>query len=179
MKTDLEKYLNKKRQALDVEEPDVDMLWEGISHSMQHKNTRLFPVILKAAAAMIVLIGAAYLLANLTGIGPFKSHSLAEVDDLLGEREFNYREIVEQKTALINRREAKQIEITDFLLEELEFLDRIYSEAMTDLNETGYSEQIVNIIFDTYEKKIEILEQIIVELQKSKIEQQHEDKVLL
>ncbi|MBT8350230.1 MAG: hypothetical protein KJO26_03210, partial [Deltaproteobacteria bacterium] len=93
--------------------------------------------------------------------------------------ESRYLELVAQKSAFINKSDGRKIEIVDFLMEELKFLDKIYEEAMVDLEQTGYSEQIVNIIFDTYEKRIEILEQIILEIQKSKIEEAHETKILL
>ena len=39
----------------------------------------------------------------------------------------------------------------------------MYDQAMKDLNEIGYNEKIINTIFDTYEKKIQILELILLE----------------
>ena len=57
--------------------------------------------------------------------------------------------------------------IVNELVEELNRLDTIYNTVMDDLNMNGYNEKIVNIIFDTYEKKIRILELIIMETNKT------------
>ena len=52
------------------------------------------------------------------------------------------------------------------LFGELDELETIYLDAKNDLENNGYLEQIVEIVFDTYEKRIRILEQIIMESQK-------------
>ena len=57
-------------------------------------------------------------------------------------------------------------EIIPVLINELNVLDTIYQDAISDLKQHGYMEQIVEIIFDTYEKRIRILEKIIMETQK-------------
>ena len=60
-------------------------------------------------------------------------------------------------------------DILPILINELNVLDTIYIDAISDLKKNGYMEQIVEIIFDTYEKRIRILEQIIMETQKLEI----------
>jgi len=54
------------------------------------------------------------------------------------------------------------------LLEEIQRLDTIYEQTMKDLSELGYNEKVINTIFDTYEKKIYLLELIILENNKIK-----------
>ena len=65
------------------------------------------------------------------------------------------------------------------LIDQLVELDTIYQEAMQDLKQNGYMEQTVNIIFDTYEKRIHILEQIIMESQKNERYENDHHKVVL
>jgi len=54
------------------------------------------------------------------------------------------------------------------LLEEIQKLDTIYEQTMKDLSELGYNEKVIHTIFDTYEKKIYLLELIILENNKIK-----------
>ena len=62
------------------------------------------------------------------------------------------------------------------LLEEIQKLDTIYEQTMKDLSELGYNEQVINTIFDTYEKKIYLLELVILE--NNKIKNHETDKNL-
>ena len=64
------------------------------------------------------------------------------------------------------------------LLEEIRRLDTIYEETMKDLEELGYNEQVIQTIFDTYEKKIYLLELIILENNKLKNHETEENVYL-
>jgi DNA-binding ferritin-like protein len=59
-------------------------------------------------------------------------------------------------------------EIIAELFEEIQKLDTIYEQTMKDLNELGDDERVIQTIFDTYEKKIYLLELIILENNKMK-----------
>jgi len=52
------------------------------------------------------------------------------------------------------------------LFEEIKNLDKVYSQALKDLGELGNNEQVINTIFDIYEKKIHLLELVILETNK-------------
>ncbi len=47
----IEEYIRKNRNQLDVEKPDEDYLWTGISHSINKKrnSTRFLPMKIAAA----------------------------------------------------------------------------------------------------------------------------------
>ena len=64
------------------------------------------------------------------------------------------------------------------LLEEIQKLDTIYEQTLKDLNELGYDEQVIQTIFDTYEKKIYLLELIILENNKIKNHENNENLFL-
>ena len=79
--------------------------------------------------------------------------------------------------------EVKAIRKTDDLLirelfEEIEKLDIVYDQALLDLKQIGYNEKIISTIFDTYEKKIRLLELIILESNKPII-YENNDKIRL
>jgi len=169
MSIDLEKYLKEQREALDVESPDDQQIWEGIRQGLQRsgarteKRRRLIRI-RNIAAAVIIVVSLGYMINDI--IGERRSNgevSLADIDRDLGAREKEYRTLVsfkQQEAASFNH--VDNVIIAE-LLDEIQKLDTIYEQTMKDLSELGYNEQVIHTIFDTYEKKIYLLELIILE----------------
>ena len=169
MKINLEKYLNKKREQLDVEQADDQMLWEGIRKGLttERKATRIN--LWKAAAIFLAIFTFSYVIYNEVSKEKEREFTLSQIDESLGEREKEYQQLIMMKmqTANFNGIAANsEHEILRVLFGELDELETIYLDAKNDLENNGYLEQIVEIVFDTYEKRIRILEQIIMESQK-------------
>lgn len=172
MKIDLEKYLNTKRQDLDVEEPDETMLWEGIRKEIiSQKKTAGFNL-WKVAAIFLAIFTLSYIAYNELSKEKEREFTLSHINQSLGDREKAYQQMVLLKMQDANIQELSinpDNSILPVLINELNELDTIYDDAIKDLKQNGYLEQIVEIIFDTYEKRIRILEQIIMETQKLEI----------
>ncbi len=169
MSTELEKYLQKQREALDVEAPDDQLIWEGIRTELHQADARsdrkrMLIRVRNIAAVLIILVSVGYMVQDIIGDrNPGRGFTLADIDNDLGAREKEYRTLVSFK-----QEEAKMFSYVDNLiiaelLEEIQKLDTIYEETMKDLGEIGYNEQVIQTIFDTYEKKIYLLELIILE----------------
>jgi len=169
MSTDLEKYLQKQREALDVESPDDQLIWEGIRTELQQVDKRsdrkrMLIRIRNIAAVAILVFSVGYMIQDIIGDrNPGRGFTLSDIDNDLGVREQEYRTLVSFK-----QEEAKMFSYVDNLiiaelLEEIQKLDTIYEETMNDLGEIGYNEQVIQTIFDTYEKRIYLLELIILE----------------
>jgi len=169
MSTDLEKYLQKQREALDVESPDDQLIWEGIRTELQQVDTRsdrkrMLIRIRNIAAVAILVFSVGYMIQDIIGDrNPGRGFTLSDINNDLGVREQEYRTLVSFK-----QEEAKMFSYVDNLiiaelLEEIQKLDTIYEETMNDLGEIGYNEQVIQTIFDTYEKRIYLLELIILE----------------
>ena len=169
MKIDLEKYLKTRRQHLDVEEPDETLLWEGIRNEIiSEKKTARFNL-WKIAAIFLAIFTFSYIAYNELSKEKEREFTLSQINKSLGEREKGYQQKVLLKMQDANIPELSrrpESDILPVLINELNELDTIYDDAMNDLKQNGYLEQIVEIIFDTYEKRIRILEQIIMETQK-------------
>ncbi|MCK5693301.1 MAG: hypothetical protein KAI08_10635 [Bacteroidales bacterium] len=174
MSTELEKYLKSQREALDVESPDDQVIWEGIRQDLQtsgrrSEKRRVLIWVRNIAAAVIIVVSVGYMINDIIGERRMGGRvSLANIDHELGAREKEYRALVSFK-----QEEAKMFSYVDNviiaeLLEEILKLDTIYEQTMKDLGEIGYNEQVINTIFDTYEKKIYLLELIILENNKIK-----------
>ncbi len=169
MKIDLEKYLKTRRQQLDVEEPDDAVLWEGIRKEIiSEKKTTGFNL-WKVAAIFLAIFTLSYIVYNELSKEKEREFTLSQINQSLGDREKAYQQMVLLKMQDANIQELSkrpEKDILPVLINELNELDTIYDDAINDLKQNGYLEQIVEIIFDTYEKRIRILEQIIMETQK-------------
>lgn len=184
MATELEKYLEKQREALDIESPNDQLIWEGIRQDLQRsdlqkeRRSRLIRI-RNIAAAVIIVISVGYMVVDIIGEQGFNREvTLAEIDRDLGAREKEYRALVSFK-----QQEAGSFNHIDNLIiaelfEEIQKLDAIYEQTMKDLSELGYNEQVIHTIFDTYEKKIYLLELIILENNKIKNHEALENQFL-
>lgn len=175
MSTELEKYLKKNRKSLDVEIPDDTSIWKGIQKGRKEGTSgngkshgRVILLRLRNLAAVIVIaLLAGYMINDIIGnIGSGREITLASVDRELAQKERDYRELIKYKKEEIGSFDKIDNLIINELIEELNNLDTIYNTVMNDLRENGYNEKIVNTIFDTYEKKVRILELIILETNK-------------
>jgi len=174
MSTKLEKYLKSQRETLDVESPDDQVIWEGIRKDLQHSENRsekkrMLIRIRNIAAVIIILVSVGYMINDIIGDRSLgRGVSLADIDHELGAREKEYRTLVSFKQQEAGSFNHVDNLIIAELLEEIQKLDTIYEETMKDLSELGYNEMVINTIFDTYEKKIYLLELIILENNKIK-----------
>ena len=169
MKIKIEKYLRNKREQLDVEKPDDAMLWEGIRKNIILAERPSGINLWKVAAILLAVFTLSYILYNETGKEKESEFTLSQINQNLGDREAEYQQLVHLKMQTVNIQELssnREYDILHVLANELYELDTIYQDAIGDLKQHGYLEQIVDIIFDTYEKRIRILEQIIMETQK-------------
>ena len=136
---------------------------------------RPFLKVRRIAAIIIVAFCLGYIAYDL--LHPTMSSSprieLADIDDALAEREKAYQVQIRMKQEELRASGTVEYYIISELIEEIERLDTIYDQAMADLTELGYDEQIIHTIFDTYEKKIQLLELIILETNKI---QSHENE---
>jgi hypothetical protein len=174
MATDLEKYLIKQRQALDVESPDDSLIWEGIRQDLHQPAHTDVPKqrwirIRNIAAAAVIVLSIGYMVVDIIGDRCSAGEiSLASIDRELGAREKEYRALVGFKRQEAGNFGYPDNSVITELFEEIQTLDTIYEETMKDLGELGYNEQAIQTIFDTYEKKIYLLELIILENNKIK-----------
>jgi hypothetical protein len=169
MKVNIEKYLKDKREHLDVEQPDDAMLWEGIRKGILLEKKPRTLNFWKVAAIFLAIFTISYIVYNEINREREREFTLSQINETLGEREREYQQMVLKKMEAANFREISSYtenDILPVLINELNELDTIYRDAMNDLKQHGYLEQIVHIIFDTYEKRMRILEQIIMESQK-------------
>ena len=181
MSGDLEKYLREQREVLDVESPDDQVIWEGIRNELSQQNVRmdrkrLWIRLRNMAAVIIILVSVGYMVLDLVGESESDNLlTLADLDQELGSREKEYKTLVSLKFQEAGSYNHVDNVIIAELLEEIQKLDTIYEQTLKDLTELGYNEQVIQTIFDTYDKKIYLLELIILENNKIKNHENNQD----
>lgn len=187
MSVKLEKYLNEKRRLLDAESPDDNLIWKGIQGRLHNEdreirrlNNRIrFLRIRNIAATAIILFSLGYIANDLVNRKNKVSQlTLSTIDSELGRREREYQTLVNYKTIEVSSfNKSQDVEINQ-LFAEIRDLDKIYDQAMKDLQELGPNDRVINIIFSTYEQKIRLLEMIILQTNKINSHENNEKTIL-
>ena len=94
--------------------------------------------------------------------------TLADVSQELGRQEAELKLIADRKWEEIKPLLPTGNNELQFLLDELKELDVVYATYREDLYKTGVNEQITQVLLDYYEKKIRILNRLLLEIQKQK-----------
>jgi hypothetical protein len=172
----LEKHIHKNRDELDkVETPDIQGMWAEIAPNIpgQQQKRRAIIIGLRkiAIAASFMLVGgfAVWVFMNQQNK---KNSSLATFYPELLEIEDNYRRTIAKKEATIPFDSLDQF-LFEEILDELETLEEMKATTLEDLPQYSKNERVVNALMKYYERKIQILERLSNEYQKSK---RHEKK---
>jgi len=187
MSAKLEKYLRENRENLDVESPDDSSVWAGIKKDLhtgmpewKHSDRKLRLIRIRNIAAIGIIIFSLGYIANdiINGKAPVTIVTLSSINSDLGQREKDYKTQVNFKTSEVSSFTGSDDMIIRQLFEEIKKLDVIYAQAMTDLQELGPNEKVINTIFDTYEQRIRLLELIILETRKINSHENNEKIIL-
>ncbi len=168
MNNNLEKYIKKNRRLMDSDLPNDEKIWKEIAKGLRKDKPNPFRQFLKIAAVVIVVIAIAFLFGReISENGNYRG-ALAKCSKEAWVKEKQYRSAIKQKkqVAFEKANDTGNNEIIIFLKDELKNLDDVQQEAMADLEHSGCKKESMNIIYDTYEKRIAILDKIILETRK-------------
>ncbi len=169
MKQELEKYLKEQRLRLDAEEPEHDIVWEGIRSGLQEKKKQNLPQwFWKVAAIFIFIVSATYFVVTETSKKQVVVVTLSDISDELGSEEALLKQAVNAKWEEVQKELPNDNTDLQFLLDELNNLDEIYATYQKDLNNTIDNEPVIHAMLDYYEKKIKVLNRILLEIEKQK-----------
>lgn len=168
MKQNIEKYLKQQGLRLDVEEPEQDLIWEGIKTGLQEKKHGLPDWFWKVAAILIFAVSATYFVVNETSEKQVLVLTLSDVSQDLGEQENELKQLVNLKWNEVKQQLPEKNTDLQFLLDELNELNEVYKIYQKDLNQTIDNEPIIRAMLDYYEKKTKILNRLLLEIDKQK-----------
>ena len=169
-----------------MESPDDNIIWAGIKSGLHHEdpdikrlNNKIRLLRLRNFAATAIILFTLGYIANDIVNSKISGRpvTLSSIDTDLGQREMEYKTLVNFKTEEVRSVAGSEDKIIIQLFEEIRKLDIVYNQAMTDLKVLGSDERVINTIFSTYEQKIRLLELIILETNKKNHE--NNEKIIL
>ena len=163
----IEEYIRKNRTMLDVEQPDEDMIWVGISHSLEKhaKQKRIYywRYALLAAAMVVIAFAAGFHATK-------KSEPqliFVNLDPELAKREAQLVHLIGNYTQQIER-ENYNLETLPTTPSELKYTDKLIEAYSADLRQYGASPELIETLLDLYEKKIILLKNMLNEIKQEK-----------
>jgi len=152
---------------MDVENPDEDYLWAGISQAMngtkKHKSIVLWRSIAAASVILIVSVLSTYLFTK----NSKQQLIFVNIDPALANQEFQFKNQINSYAKLI-----KQASYNDPQLatggSEIQYIDELIELYSSDLKKNGPNSKLINSLMDLYRKKLMLLERMLNEIEKSK-----------
>jgi len=163
----LESYIRKNRSQLDIEKPDEDYLWTGISQSInvKQKRSRVFLIRSIAAASVILMVSIAFTF--FLNRGGKQQLIFENGDPMLANQEVLFKSQIDTYSKLIKQTafNSNQLATSD---KEIQYIDDLISYYSKDLKQDGANPKLISSLMDLYRKKIMLLERMLNEIEKSK-----------
>jgi len=169
-----EEFLRKHRDELDVEEPDVNAIWEGVRQ--QTGRRRSLPVRWMAAASVALLIGSLIFYGLSSNTILDDTEVIAEEvgdDSIFAEEEAKMVQLVKDKEANLNLSPDDRQQYHDLFVE-LNLLEELYEEFKNDLPEFGEKDRLLKTLMKNYERRLQILDRISNEMERREKEEERE-----
>ena len=160
---ELKHRVEAERNEFEIYTLDADELWSRIDKDLDKtKRLSVMKVIWRVAAVLVVGIGITWL-ASLYTSDPYSNGlSLGDLSPELAETEFFYLQQVAEKLQLIN---ASSQGMDPEIMNDLAVLDSAYQQLRMDLKDNIDNEEVVNAMITNYRIRLQILEQILIEIQ--------------
>ena len=163
----IEDYIRKNRDQLDVEKVDEDYLWTGISHSINKKPNRSRFLLLKIAASVIIIVTLAFITYQLTSLQRNQELILANIDPNLAKQEAQFQTQIKTYYDILQQTNYSEDLLTESF-NDLEYIDTLISKYSNDLSTNGPNPRLLNSLMDLYQKKIRLLDRMLNEIEKNK-----------
>lgn len=170
----LEKFIIDHRNEFDIYEPSAHV-WDGIvkeTHTIKKRRINWRGTLWKVAAAVIIFISAF----SLSEFIHRSKDTIAQKDDNI-EKEIIIPELIEAEVYYAGEVNMRMSEIKSYaainpdLEREMNYdlseLDSIYADIKRDLKDNIATEEVVDALIQNYRLKLQILEEILHQLQKS------------
>jgi len=163
----LESYIRNNRETLDTDKPNEELIWAGISHSIENharkKRIRYLKQALMAAAMIIISFTVGYYLS-------YKKETtvlFAQTDNLFTKQEAIFVNLINSYAKQIER-ENVNLETLPTSYSFLKDMDRLIEAYSSDLRQYGPNPELIRSLLDLYEKKIMLLQRMLFEIEKEK-----------
>lgn len=164
---ELESHIRNNRNSLDLDIPDEEYLWKGISQAMgkakRHKQILFF----RSAAAIALIMILSVSLAYFIGKNQQPKLIFVNMDPSLAKQEVQFLAQINDYSNQIKEASysTNQLVTSNKDIEYVDDLIKLYSD---DLKQNGPNPKLISSLMDLYQKKILILNRMLNEIEKSK-----------
>ena len=162
-----EAYIQSIRPKLDVEQPDEELIWMGISKSLEigakQKRTHYWKYALLAVAMVAIAFVAGYH----TSYKGEQHLIFVNIDPKYAKQKAELLKMIENYTRQIER-EHFNLELLPTTPSDLEDIDRLIEAYSLDLKQFGAEPELIETLLDLYEKKTVLLKAMLNEIKKEK-----------
>ncbi len=181
MKSKFEDIIRSQRHQLDVENPDDALIWEGIHQEIGRKRTIRNNYFWKAAAILVFLAASGYVFYN-EFVAPKQNIyniTLGEIAPEYAKQVLNYQTEIDEKWGEFSRvKSEKSVDLT-FYFKEMDQLDQMFRQCQEDFYQIGSNERLIKAMLDNYEKRVRILDRMLMEIQKQKDYEERQKQIEL
>ena len=160
-----DKYMSKNRRHFDVEKPDEDYLWTGISQSLNTQSKKKRFLVLKIAASIILILGLSLVTYQLTSIRNNQQLILAKIDPDLAKQEAQFQNQIKTYYQVLESSDYNKDLLTESF-HDLEYIDTLITMYSDDLAKNGPNPKLLNSLMDLYQKKMKLLDRMLNEIEK-------------
>lgn len=172
MKPDnLEKFVLKHRDDFDDLEPDGAM-WNVIRLRIQPARKFLYKRIVWQAAAGIGIFLASWVIHDLVRdaereVAVAELQEVGEQMEVLMEAEVFYTSRINTARSEVYRLSGNNNDMMEVLNADLAELEQVFEELKNDLRDEGDNQEVVEAMIQNYRLKLQILEEMLMQLKKS------------
>lgn len=163
----LESYIRNNRAKLDVDKPDEEYLWTGISQAMQGTHKRKHVVLWRSVAAASVILVVSLAVTFYYSNRDKQQLIFVNMDPTLANQEVEFKNQINNYSKLIQQASYNK-EALATSNNEIQYLDDLITHYSEDLKEKGPNPKLINSLMDLYRKKIMLLERMLNEIEKNK-----------
>ena len=168
MKDDFKEYFEANSGRFDSREANEHAIWPGVERALQNKkDTRSF-IIWRAAAVLLALVAVAqltYIITSRSKASPVQLALVSEASGAFQSLEAAYRQELLQLEERLTKKEIDRAEYATFF-DEIEYIQNLEREFKEEIPITSDREKIAGILIDTYEKKIQLLERLLQQVER-------------
>jgi hypothetical protein len=168
MKDQFERNLEEKRKGLDSVEPNTQAIWDGVERHLQGRRDHRRLLIWRVAAILLAFIAVAqltYIITDASKPTPMQLTLVSEDSGAFQSLEASYhRELVMLEERLAKK--AVSREEYALFFDEMDYIRELEKEFKEEILLTSDREKLAAILIDTYEKKIQLLERLLQQVER-------------
>lgn len=168
-----EKHIRNNKAVFDDHRADREKIWANIASQLNEERPKVIPLwkspMLRIAASILILLGISGAIgfnffASTTTENQFVSQELQDID-------MHYQGLVSYQVQLVQNNsqlsDADKEEFLSFMVE----LDAEYEQLKLEMQHNLDNEQVLEAIVANYRKRIELIENLLQQLNESKIKE--------